>query len=315
MNRVTVSGGAYGFVTNRKRVIIAVVAFVISLHMIAASAQMFNDYPELTLSKPEFRHEASGAFIRLKCFTNPCHPTDIFRWEYKACGFDLHTTECHNSENIGWVPIPKNIKSKKCSSTHLIKNATGRYSGLYRCSKVIPESDQDVRVVKIFELCVIDRYPFMNGTKPVVLDVKPGNITTVPNSKIIMQCKVYSIIPPEIWWLRQIDITTTNVGFLIPNNNKRYVYLEASYQSFSGHTYISKLIIEKPTAKDTGIYACFAVNLFGSSDRDVLVTVTPPSEQCQGRTSFLLVEKHDEVCPTNWQPESKTIKHDPVGLK
>ncbi|GLV46122.1 hypothetical protein CBL_05183 [Carabus blaptoides fortunei] len=188
MNRATASGGAYGFVTNRKRVIIAVVAFVISLHMIAASAQMFNDYPELTLSKPEFRHEASGAFIRLKCSMDPCHPTDIFRWEYKACGSDLHRTECHNSENIEWMPILKNIKSKKCSSTHLIKNATGRYSGLYRCSKVIPESDQDVRVVKIFELCVI----------------------------------------------------------------------------------------EKPTAKDTGIYACFAVNLFGSSDRDVLVTVTPP---------------------------------------
>ncbi|GLV32800.1 uncharacterized protein CBL_00493 [Carabus blaptoides fortunei] len=202
----------------------------------SAHAQMLNDYPEVTLSEPEVRHEASGAFIRLKCSVNPCHTENIFRWEYKACGPDLHTTKCHNSENIEWVPVRENIKSEKCGSTHLIKNATGRYSGLYRCSKVITDSDEDVRVVKIFELRVIDRYPFKNGAKPEILDVQPGNVTTVPNSKIVIQCKAYSIIPPEIWWLRQIDITATNLGFLIPNNNKRYVNLKASHKSFSSHT-------------------------------------------------------------------------------
>lgn len=31
--------------------------------------------------------------------------------------------------------------------------------------------------------------------------------------------------------------------------------------------------------------------------------------------AFQFVEKHGEVCPANWQPESKTIKPDPEGSK
>lgn len=114
-------------------------------------------------------------------------------------------------------------------------------------------------------------------------------MTTVPGAKIVIQCKAYSIIPPEIWWLRQIDLTATNLGFVIPNNNKRYVNLKASHKSFGSHTYISKLIIEKPTEKDTGIYTCFAVSMFGSSDRDVFITVTRPGKEWQERSSFLFL--------------------------
>lgn len=122
------------------------------------------------------------------------------------------------------------------------------------------------------------------------------NTTIMEHTKIVIQCKVYSefVLPPDIWWLKQLEepstsSSSTNTVFPILYNNKTYLNMKTSQKELGNHTYISKLIIERPNDKDSGIYTCLAVNLFGTSEQDVFVDVIASEKDWQGQTSFLIL--------------------------
>lgn len=110
------------------------------------------------------------------------------------------------------------------------------------------------------------------------------------NTKIVIQCKVYSdYVPPVIWWLKKLEFPIDDSNFSIQYNNKTYINLKTSQKELGNHTYISKLIIEKSNRSDSGMYTCFAVNIYGSNGKDVYIDVVPLNNEWNSSTSFLLL--------------------------
>lgn len=139
------------------------------------------------------------------------------------------------------------------------------------------------------EYFVTERIDLKNGIKPKVLDVLPMNVTIREHTKIVIQCKVYSefVLPPLIWWLKQLEEPSTS--FPILYNNKTYLNMKTSQKEVGNHTYISKLIIERPLDTDSGIYTCLAINIFGASEQNVLVDIIANDKDWQGQNSFLIL--------------------------
>lgn len=112
-----------------------------------------------------------------------------------------------------------------------------------------------------------DKLNMNDGSAPELIDFEPTNITVYQNTRIVMQCKIFSIHPVEIRWFK-----VAQEGFIF--QNKSYIRLNSSdHIFFDKDIYQSKLIIDKASVTDTGIYKCAAINSLGVVYREAYVNV------------------------------------------
>ena len=149
-------------------------------------------------------------------------------------------------------------------------------------------------------------YPFLDTTiaSPQLLDNLPANVTAFVDSQVVLQCRVVSKVPPSIKWFRKHDTPENSAGtfifwqiidFLVPNlahfilehiNPRSIQYLENTYdlvdsageKDLSSDTYLSKLILNNVSLKDSGTYVCIGINYRGFQMRQAYVNVISPAD-------------------------------------
>lgn len=112
----------------------------------------------------------------------------------------------------------------------------------------------------------------LGGSAPEFINFEPINVTAQVGERIVMQCKVYSLLPVEIRWFKE-----SQDGFIFQNTS--YIRLNSSNHVFYGkNIYQSKLTIDKVGESDSGTYMCAAINRNGASHREANINVISYSE-------------------------------------
>lgn len=114
---------------------------------------------------------------------------------------------------------------------------------------------------------ITDKVKLDDGSAPELRDFQSSNLTVYQGMKIVMQCKVYSLHPVEIRWFKEAQD-----GFTFKNSS--YIRLNSSSHIFlDKDIYQSKLMIDKATENDSGVYTCAAINSLGVVYKDTYVDV------------------------------------------
>lgn len=131
------------------------------------------------------------------------------------------------------------------------------------------------------------------------------------NSQIVLQCKCKSIQKPTIKWFKQKDIVGDEEddehGLHSNMENPRAIkYFEKYYQpvasattgikELEGNVFLSKLILNNLTYDST--YVCVAINYFGFSYRDFVITVD----------KIQTLDEEDEDIESNVRHDDKTFE-------
>lgn len=136
-------------------------------------------------------------------------------------------------------------------------------------------------------ICIFfpDKVQISHGSTPNVLEFQPSNVTVYREMRIVIQCKVYSILPVEIRWFKedQNGFIYKNISYVMLNYSQ-HVYIDRDI-------YLSKLIIDKAHENDSGVYMCAAINSLGPVFRTANVTVLsyPSSKEYRESNSFYLL--------------------------
>lgn len=285
--------------------------FLVCFACICIQAQIFNegdylsDYPPfyppdneqdagyVKYQKPEVIRQQSGTDMVLKCNTTSClyHKHKII-WEFKACQPDFKKIPCtslyesnskgYAEKNSTWDKISGHIIKKKCAFNLELRNANESHSGLYRCI-------EDNKIIKTYEVEIIDSVNQYSGQPPELLDIIPSNVTINQNMQIIIQCKVYSKQPPVIWWFKQSDGTNYDIQYF----DKYYNRINTSIQVYAVphelNIYLSKLNIYHAREVDSGVYVCVAMTESGKDYKDAIVNVITTNSYWEPHTSFFLL--------------------------
>lgn len=125
----------------------------------------------------------------------------------------------------------------------------------------------------------------------VVTEVGPVNTSVFVGEQATLQCRIKSLAPPHIKWLKKMEpyeeITenTLNVG---PD---RYKILRSNSDvSVSNDEYLNKLVIERATLQDAGLYICFVTNSgFGDMTYKSMVLRVQESKLFQFFVHYILI--------------------------
>nr|CAD7578524.1 unnamed protein product [Timema californicum] len=193
-----------------------------------------------------------------------------------------------------WEILP--CRKKQCRIKLVLTNTTESNSGLYRC--VSPsKTGASSKTIKTYQLEVIDRA----ATVPQFVDDLPTNVTAFESNTAVLQCKVLSREPPNIWWLkRQEEFKNSSLPIQFCNNYYERLSqptvlpeLSALYspppfpspiqrrvnnsseKSLSEELYLNKLIISRTTEADSGYYVCLVASSPGYNFRGAYLTVRP----------------------------------------
>lgn len=109
---------------------------------------------------------------------------------------------------------------------------------------------------------------------PEILEVLPTNITVNPNTQIILQCKIKSVVKPTIKWFRrkneiaELEFSSRYRSYESYRNGPHFEgsfyepQLQASLaKHLSDNIYLSKLIVNE--VLQNSVYVCVAINYRG----------------------------------------------------
>lgn len=274
---------------------------------ILGEGDYLNDYPPASVyftdseqdtgyanyRKPEIIRQQSGSDVVLKCTTTSClYLKQNSVWEFKGCLSDFKKSSCTNfydindkgrlAKNLTWNAVRGHVMRHKCSVNLHLHDVNTSYSGLYRCIT-------DDRVIKTYEVIVVDRNNKTNYPPTELLDVIPPNATIEINMRVIIQCRVYSQLPPTIWWFKESDATNYDIKF----SGKYYLQINKSVSAYSvpheSNVYLSKLYIYHAKEVDSGKYVCFALTDSGTAQKDATVNVISTEKYWEPQSSFVLL--------------------------
>jgi hypothetical protein len=76
-----------------------------------------------------------------------------------------------------------------------------------------------------------------------------------------LQCRVKSLAPPHIKWLKRLEGHEVSAENTLRVGNERYRILEANLDVSTGNDeYLNKLVIRESAIEDSGMYICFVTN-------------------------------------------------------
>lgn len=119
-----------------------------------------------------------------------------------------------------------------------------------------------------------------------MLDDLPTNTTALIGAQVVLQCRIHSKVLPTIKWFRKQDTTSIAMQNEDDTNeleaSSRVVHFyENTYQHLesadargpSENTYLSKLIFNRVTEHDGGLYVCVGINYRGYKWREAYLNV------------------------------------------
>ncbi|KAF5292479.1 hypothetical protein FQA39_LY14026 [Lamprigera yunnana] len=247
----------------------------------------YSNYP-----KPEIIRQQSDNNMILKCTATSClYLKQNSVWEFKACQPDFKKVSCSSyydvnkgylTKNVSWDPVTGHVVRHKCSVNLHLQKINTSFSGLYRCIN-------DDKVIKIYEIIVVDSLNKYNYQPPELLDVVPLNATIAPNMQMIIQCRVYSQRLPVIWWFKESDETNYDIKY----SGKYYLQINTSIQAYGipqeSNVYLSKLYIHRAQEQDSGKYVCFAMTETGMAHKDASIKVITSDKYWKSDSSFVLL--------------------------
>ena len=111
---------------------------------------------------------------------------------------------------------------------------------------------------------------------------------------------LFHLIHIQLMW-----ISATTSALIISKTHGKHIFRKTYCSTFAN--LYSRLFSNFPPFSPQGILRQMSINDLpvGRSVEETLRLVK----------AFQFVEKHGEVCPADWKPDSPTIKPDPVGSK
>ena len=95
----------------------------------------------------------------------------------------------------------------------------------------------------------------------IVTEVGPANTTVLVGGEATLQCKVKSLEPPHIKWLKKMEPHEESAANTLKVGADRYRILPADGDvSVGNDEYLNKLVIERATLQSAGLYICFVTN-------------------------------------------------------
>ncbi|KAL5021366.1 hypothetical protein ScPMuIL_000521 [Solemya velum] len=115
-------------------------------------------------------------------------------------------------------------------------------------------------------------------TKPVLLPPHPLNTTVEYGGIASFQCRVQSVVQPHIQWLKRVehDNLQPDLNTTIMVKGQKFVVLKTGeVWNRPDGSYLNKLIINRATDADSGMYICLGANSMGYNFRSAFLTVLP----------------------------------------
>ncbi|KAL8570246.1 hypothetical protein ACOMHN_029946 [Nucella lapillus] len=129
-----------------------------------------------------------------------------------------------------------------------------------------------------YRLEVIDQI----RTKPKLISSHPQNTTVEYGGTASFQCRVKSIVQPHIKWLKRVDDPENSQALnrTIEVKGQKFMVLRTAGEVWSGPdgSYLNKLVIQRATPRDAGMYICLGANNMGYSLRSAYLTVVPAGQ-------------------------------------
>jgi hypothetical protein len=98
-------------------------------------------------------------------------------------------------------------------------------------------------------------------THAIVTEAGPANTTVRTGETATLQCRVKSLAPPHIKWLKRLESTDTSGADTLNVGHERYRILDADQDVSTGNDeYLNKLVLEDVRESDAGMYICFVTN-------------------------------------------------------
>ena len=99
------------------------------------------------------------------------------------------------------------------------------------------------------------------ATHAIVTEVGPANKTVKVDDTATLQCKVKSLAPPHIKWLKKMEPHEATADNTLKVGADRYRILNSEQDiSVGNDEYLNKLVIEHTQLSDAGLYICFVTN-------------------------------------------------------
>ena len=133
-------------------------------------------------------------------------------------------------------------------------------SGEYSCRARNMFGEQ----IKTYQLEVKQASGSMNA---IVTEAGPANSTVLEGETATLQCRVKSLNPPHLKWLKRLEsneileIYETNNENTLKVGSERYRILNTNQDVPTGNDeYLNKLILANTEPSDSGLYICFVTN-------------------------------------------------------
>ena len=101
----------------------------------------------------------------------------------------------------------------------------------------------------------------VGATHAIVTEAGPADTTVIAGDVATLQCRVKSLAPPHIKWLKRLEGHELSAENTLRVGNERYHILDANQDVATGNDeYLNKLVIKKASVEDSGMYICFVTN-------------------------------------------------------
>ncbi|KAK9501794.1 hypothetical protein O3M35_012462 [Rhynocoris fuscipes] len=198
-------------------------------------------------------------------------------WFYKACGSGTNRGLCESAaiRSSEDVPLCGVTNLQPCSPRLSLDRPM---SGLYKCYKMEKKAGYVITatLVNTFQLEIMDR-----SMKAPEFDEVPEDQTTFIGNTVVFKCKVRSTLPLHVNWYKQVE--KLNAYGTIQYEKKFYQSLNVTEVSIKGDIQ-SELKLKRVTFKDSGTYACGAINEAGIRYKEATLIVHEAKDE-DGRIS------------------------------
>ena len=95
----------------------------------------------------------------------------------------------------------------------------------------------------------------------IVTEAGPANSTVLEGETATLQCKVKSLNPPHLKWLKKLELHELNEENTLRVGHERYRILSTNQDVPTGNDeYLNRLVLKNTESSDSGMYICFVTN-------------------------------------------------------